>query len=76
MLPSLGARLAQHVKDTTLASTIAVTDLVFAGATLEGETNLPFPIYTGLMIVFFGLSWGAGFGPNLLYRHLAHRARA
>jgi polar amino acid transport system permease protein len=56
MLPALGSRVVRNIKDSVLASTIAVPELFWAGNTLEGETAKPFPIYTTLMIVYFVLA--------------------
>jgi polar amino acid transport system permease protein len=53
MLPPLSTRIVRNIKDSVLASTIAVQELFWAANLLEGETAKPFPIYTTLMIFYF-----------------------
>jgi polar amino acid transport system permease protein len=53
MMPPLSTRIIRNIKDSVLASTIAVQELFWAANLLEGETAKPFPIYTTLMIFYF-----------------------
>jgi polar amino acid transport system permease protein len=53
MMPPLNTRIVRNIKDSVLASTIAVQELFWAANLLEGETAKPFPIYTSLMIFYF-----------------------
>ena len=53
MMPPLNTRVVRNIKDSVLASTIAVQELFWAANLLEGETANPFPIYTTLMIFYF-----------------------
>src|SRR5437016_12526547 len=53
MMPPLNTRIVRNVKDSVLASTIAVQELFWAANLLEGETARPFPIYTTLMVFYF-----------------------
>jgi polar amino acid transport system permease protein len=53
MMPPLSTRVVRNIKDSVLASTIAVQELFWAANLLEGETAKPFPIYTTLMIFYF-----------------------
>ena len=53
MMPPLGTRIVRNIKDSVLASTIAVQELFWAANLLEGETAKPFPIYTTLMVFYF-----------------------
>ena len=53
MMPPLNTRIVRNVKDSVLASTIAVQELFWAANLLEGETAKPFPIYTTLMVFYF-----------------------
>src|SRR3984885_7858544 len=52
MLP-LNTRIVRNIKDSVLASTIAVQELFWAANLLEGETAKPFPLYTTLMVFYF-----------------------
>jgi polar amino acid transport system permease protein len=53
MMPPLTTRVIRNIKDSVLASTIAVQELFWAANLLEGETAKPFPIYTTLMVFYF-----------------------
>jgi polar amino acid transport system permease protein len=53
MLPPINSRIVRNIKDSVLASTIAVQELFWAANLLEGETAKPFPIYTTLMVFYF-----------------------
>ena len=53
MMPPLSTRIIRNIKDSVLASTIAVQELFWAANLLEGETAKPFPIYTTLMVFYF-----------------------
>jgi polar amino acid transport system permease protein len=53
MMPPLSTRIVRNIKDSVLASTIAVQELFWAANLLEGETAKPFPIYTTLMEFYF-----------------------
>jgi polar amino acid transport system permease protein len=53
MMPPINTRIVRNIKDSVLASTIAVQELFWASNLLEGETAKPFPIYTTLMIFYF-----------------------
>jgi polar amino acid transport system permease protein len=53
MMPPLSTRTVRNIKDSVLASTIAVQELFWAANLLEGETAKPFPIYTTLMVFYF-----------------------
>jgi polar amino acid transport system permease protein len=53
MMPPINTRIVRNIKDSVLASTIAVQELFWAANLLEGETAKPFPIYTTLMVFYF-----------------------
>jgi polar amino acid transport system permease protein len=53
MMPPISTRIVRNIKDSVLASTIAVQELFWAANLLEGETAKPFPIYTTLMVFYF-----------------------
>jgi polar amino acid transport system permease protein len=53
MMPPLNTRIVRNIKDSVLASAIAVQELFWAANLLEGETAKPFPIYTTLMVFYF-----------------------
>jgi polar amino acid transport system permease protein len=71
MLPPIGSRVVRNIKDSVLASTIAVPELFWAGNLLEGETAKPFPIYTALMIFYFLLVVTVARAIERLYRRVA-----
>lgn len=76
MLPPLNTRVIRNIKDSVLASTIAVQELFWAGNLLEGETAKPFPIYTTLMIFYFVVIVAIARALDRMYQRVAARGRA
>lgn len=73
MLPPLGSLLVLAIKDSALASVIAVPELVRQSQTLVGQTFRPFEIYTVVMIVYFLLCYPVARGVDYLYWRLVPR---
>lgn len=55
-LPALGNRVTRNIKDSVLASTIAVKELFWAGILINSELSKPFLIYTTLMLFYFAFT--------------------
>ncbi len=53
MLPPLGSLIVIAVKDSAIASVIAVPELLRQSQVLAGKTYRPFEIYTAAMLVYF-----------------------
>jgi polar amino acid transport system permease protein len=76
MLPPLNTRIVRNIKDSVLASTIAVQELFWAANLLEGETAKPFPIYTTLMVFYFVVIVVIARGLDRMYVRVAARGAA
>ena len=57
MLPNLGSLLVIAIKDSAIASVVAVPELMRQSQILAGRTYRPFEIYTAAMLVYFCLCY-------------------
>lgn len=72
MLPALGSLLVIAIKDSAIASVIAVPELLRQTQIVAGKTFRPFELYTAAMIVYFLLCYPIARGVDRLYRRVAH----
>jgi ABC-type amino acid transport system permease subunit len=72
MLPPLGSLVVLTIKDSAIASVIAVPELIRQSQTVVGQTFRPFEIYTAVMIVYFLILYPIARGVDAIYRRLAH----
>jgi His/Glu/Gln/Arg/opine family amino acid ABC transporter permease subunit len=72
MLPNLGSLLVIAIKDSAIASVIAVPELMRQSQILAGRTYRPFEIYTAIMLVYFCLCYPVARGVDRIHRRLAH----
>jgi polar amino acid transport system permease protein len=72
MLPALGSLLVIAIKDSAIASVIAVPELMRQSQILAGRTYRPFEIYTAIMLVYFCLCYPVARGVDRIHRRLAH----
>jgi polar amino acid transport system permease protein len=72
MLPPLGSLLVIAIKDSAIASVVAVPELMRQSQILAGKTFRPFEIYTFAMLVYFALCYPIARGVDRLYRRVAH----
>lgn len=72
MLPALGSLLVIAIKDSAIASVIAVPELLRQTQIVAGKTFRPFELYTVAMIVYFLLCYPIARGVDRLYRRVAH----
>jgi len=52
VMPSLAGMFSQLIKDSSLASVIAVAELTFQAGKIEGETFRSFEAYVGISIIY------------------------
>ena len=71
MLPPLGSLVVIAVKDSAIASVIAVPELLRQSQVLAGKTYRPFEIYTAAMLIYFLLCYPAARIIDRVYRRLA-----
>lgn len=73
ILPNLASLLTFAIKDSAVASVIAVGELVRQSQVLAGATFHPFEVFTGALVAYFVLCWPIGLFANMIYRRIAHR---
>jgi len=71
MLPALGSLLVIAIKDSAIASVVAVPELMRQSQILAGQTFRPFEIYTCAMLAYFALCYPIARGVDRLYRRVA-----
>jgi His/Glu/Gln/Arg/opine family amino acid ABC transporter permease subunit len=74
VVPSLGNYLISLFKDSALASTISVTELLFAGRLLASASFQYITIYTAIFVMYFAISYPAILGVRFLEKKLARSA--
>ncbi len=72
MLPPIGSLLVFAVKDSGIASVIAVPELIRQSQVLSGITYHAFEVYTLAMGIYFLLCYPMARGVDALYRRVAH----
>jgi polar amino acid transport system permease protein len=72
MLPALGSLFVIAIKDSAIASVIAVPELLRQTQIVAGKTFRPFELYTAAMLCYFILCYPIARGVDRLYRRLAH----
>jgi polar amino acid transport system permease protein len=72
MLPPLGSLFVIAIKDSAIASVIAVPELLRQSQILAGQTFRPFEIYTAAMLAYFLLCYPVARGVDRIYRRLQH----
>ena len=72
MLPPLGSLFVIAIKDSAIASVIAVPELLRQSQIVAGQTFRPFEIYTAAMLVYFLLCYPVARGVDRVYRRLQH----
>jgi polar amino acid transport system permease protein len=76
MLPAFGSLLSVTIKDTAIASVIAVPELMRQSETLAGQSFQPIEVYSFAMLVYFVLLFPVTRGVDRFYRRVAHLGRS
>jgi len=76
MLPAFGSLASVTIKDTAIASVIAVPELMRQSETVAGQSFQPIEVYTVAMAVYFLLLYPVTRGVDRLYRRVAHLGRS
>jgi polar amino acid transport system permease protein len=76
MLPAIGSLLSVTIKDTAIASVIAVPGLMRQSETLAGQSFQPIEVYSFAMLVYFLILFPVTRGVDRLYRRVAHLGRS
>jgi polar amino acid transport system permease protein len=72
MMPALGSLFVIAIKDSAIASVIAVPELLRQTQIVAGKTYRPFELYTAAMIVYFLLCYPVARLVDRVYRRLQH----
>lgn len=76
MLPAYGSILSVTIKDTAIATVIAVPELMRQSETIAAQTFRPIEVYTTAMLVYFLLLFPVTRGVDAVYRRVAHLGRS
>lgn len=76
MLPAFGSLFSITIKDTAIASVIAVTELMRQSETVAGQSFQPIEVFTFAMLVYFVMLFPVTRGVDMLYRRVAHLGRS
>jgi polar amino acid transport system permease protein len=76
MLPAFGSLFSITIKDTAIASVIAVPELMRQSETLAGQSFQPIEVYTFAMLVYFLILFPVTRGVDMFYRRVAHLGRS
>ncbi|HSV19490.1 MAG TPA: amino acid ABC transporter permease [Casimicrobiaceae bacterium] len=76
MLPAFGSLLSVTIKDTAIASVIAVPDLMRQSETVAGQSFQPIEVYTFAMLMYFVMLFPVTRGVDRIYRRIAHLGRS
>ena len=76
MLPAFGSLLSITIKDTAIASVIAVPELMRQSETVAGQSFQPIEVFTFAMLLYFMLLFPVTRGVDAVYRRVAHLGRS
>ncbi len=76
MLPAFGSVLSITIKDTAIATVIAVPELMRQAETIAAQSFRPLEVFTTIMLVYFLVLFPVTRGVDALYRRVAHRGRS
>jgi polar amino acid transport system permease protein len=76
MLPAFGSILTIAIKDTAIATVIAVPELMHRAETVAGQSYRPVEVFTAVMLAYFCVLFPVTRGVDRLYRRFAHLGRS
>jgi polar amino acid transport system permease protein len=76
MLPAIGSIVSITIKDTAIATVIAVPELMRRAETVAGQSFQPLSVFTAIMVVFFLILFPVTRGIDALYRRVAFLGRS
>ncbi|HUD32193.1 amino acid ABC transporter permease [Variovorax sp. PvP013] len=76
MLPAFGSVLTMAIKDTAIATVIAVPELMHRAETVAGQSYRPVEVFTFVMVLYFLLLFPVTRVVDRLYQRLAHLGRS
>jgi len=72
MLPAFGSILTVAIKDTAIATVIAVPELMHKAETVAGQSYRPIEVYTAVIVAFFCILFPTTRLVDRLYQRVAH----
>ena len=76
MLPAIGSVLSVTIKDTAIASVIAVPEFMKRAETVASQSYQPMEVFTFAIIVYFLILFPTTRTVDFIYRRLAHLGRS
>lgn len=76
MLPAIGSVLSVTIKDTAIASVIAVPEFLKRAETVAAQSYQPMEVFTFAIIVYFLLLFPTTRTVDFIYRRLSHLGRS
>jgi len=76
MLPAFGSILSITIKDTAIATVIAVPELMRQSETIAAQSFRPMEVFTTAMIVYFLVLFPLTRGVDAFYRRVQHLGRS
>ena len=76
MLPAFGSLLSVTIKDTAIASVIAVPELMRQSETVAGQSFQPIEVFSFAILLYFLMLFPVTRGVDRLYRRVAHLGRS
>ncbi len=76
ILPSYGSMLAIIVKDSAVASVIAVPEYLYRSTTISAQTYRPIEVFTVAIVLYFLIIFPLTRGVDLIYRRVAKLGRS
>ncbi|MFO1329416.1 MAG: amino acid ABC transporter permease [Rubrivivax sp.] len=76
MLPALGSLVSITIKDTAIATVIAVPELMKRAETVAGQSYRPIEVYTVVMLTYFLILFPSTRAVDALYKRVAHLGRS
>jgi polar amino acid transport system permease protein len=75
-LPAFGSLLSITIKDTAIASVIAVPELMRQSETIAGQSFQPIEVYSFAMLLYFLMLFPVTRGVDRFYRRVVHLGRS
>ena len=76
MLPAFGSILTIAIKDTAIATVIAVPELMHRAETVAGQSYRPVEVFTAVMVAYFAILFPVTRVVDRLYHRFAHLGRS
>ncbi|WP_164747593.1 MULTISPECIES: ABC transporter permease subunit [unclassified Mesorhizobium] len=76
ILPSYGSMLAIIIKDSAVASVIAVPEYLYRSATISAQTYRPIELFTVAIVVYLLIIFPHTRGVDLIYQRVAKLGRS